>query len=304
MPPGAFRVIVVGASAGGVESLSRLVARLPADLPAAVFVVLHISASGPSVLPEILTRAGRLPAAHARDGEAIEPGRIYVAPPAHHLLVKPGRVMVTRGPKENGARPAVDPLFRTAARSYGPWTIGVVLSGGLDDGTSGLMEVKRYEGVAAAQDPGEAIFPSMPASAIENVRVDYVLPLDQLGPLLARLAREPVPAEQGAAFMSRNNGAEQPDVAEVGTDALKSGDLSMPPSRFTCPECGGALWELENGRLLRYRCHVGHGYTADSLMAAQAEKLEDALWAPCGPWRRTPACAAGWRRGHARAIGR
>ncbi len=272
-----FRIIVIGASAGGVEALSRVVSSLPPHLPAAVFVVLHISPSGPSMLPEILTRAGHLTAHQPADGESITPGRIYVAPPDHHLLIKPGHINVSRGPRENNARPAVDPLFRTAARSYGPFVVGVILSGGLDDGTLGLMDVKAYGGVTIVQDPDEAMFPSMPGSAIENVLVDRVAKLEEIGPLLTRLSREAVPAEQGAEFMTRKNGNGH-DIAEIGTDDLKTHNMSGPPSRFTCPECGGALWELQNSKLLRYRCHVGHGYTAETLMAAQSEKLEDALW--------------------------
>jgi two-component system chemotaxis response regulator CheB len=273
-----FRVIVIGASAGGVEALSRVVMTLPRDLPAAVFVVLHIPASGPSLLPDILNRAGPLPAHQARDGEKIERGRIYVAPPDHHMLIKPGRVMIARGPRENNARPAVDPLFRTAARSYGPWAVGVILSGGLDDGTLGMMDVKRFGGITIVQNPDEAMFPGMPRSTIQNVHVDRVSSLDDIGPLLTRLAREPVPFEEGAEVMVRNKTAGGPDIAEVGTDDLKTMNMEGPPSRFTCPECGGALWELQNQNLLRYRCHVGHAFTAESLMAAQGQALEDALW--------------------------
>lgn len=273
-----FRIIVIGASAGGVEALSRLVRPLPPNLPAAVFVVLHISPAGPSILPDILSRAGPLAAHHARDGDKIAPGHIYIAPPDHHLLVKPGKMVVSRGPRENNARPAVDPLFRTAARSYGPWSVGVILSGGLDDGTQGLMDVKRFGGVALVQDPREAMFPSMPQSAIENVRADRVLLLDEIGLLLTRLAHEPVPQDSGAEFMARNNGAYIPDIAEVGNDDLKTHNMTGPPSKFTCPECGGALWELQDGDVLRYRCHVGHGYSAKSLMSAQGSRLENALW--------------------------
>jgi two-component system chemotaxis response regulator CheB len=273
-----FHIIVIGASAGGVEALSRLVQSLPPSLPAAVFVVLHVSSTGTSMLPQILQRAGGLPTHHACDGMEIRPGQIYIAPPDHHLLIKPGRMVVARGPRENNARPAVDPLFRTAALSYGPWVIGVILSGGLDDGTLGLLEVKRYGGIAVVQDPNEALIPSMPASAVEHVPVDSVLPLKQIGPELVRLAREPVSIEAGAKFMTRDHWAEGPDVAEVGNDDLKTGNLTGPPSKFTCPECGGALWELENGKLLRYRCHIGHGYTAETLMVSQGERLENALW--------------------------
>ncbi|HEX4125621.1 MAG TPA: chemotaxis protein CheB, partial [Tepidisphaeraceae bacterium] len=273
-----FRVVVIGASAGGVEALTELVKMLPATLPAAVFVVLHVSSATPSLLPHILKRAGRLPARHARDGELIRPRRIYIAPPDHHLLLNAGRVAVTRGPRENNARPAIDPLFRTAARHYGPTVVGVVLSGTLDDGTLGLMDIKRAGGIALVQDPAEAMFPSMPNSAIENVAVDRVLPLKEMGPLIARLAREPVPIQAGAAFMAARKQSNRPDIAEVGNDNLKNRLMDGPPSQYTCPECGGVLWELKNGNLLRYRCHVGHGFTAESLMAAQTEKLEAAMW--------------------------
>jgi two-component system, chemotaxis family, protein-glutamate methylesterase/glutaminase len=287
-----FRVIVIGASAGGVEALSRVIQTLPPNLPAAIFVVLHISPLGPSVLPEILARAGRLPACHPIDGEEIIPGNIYVAPPDHHLLIKPGHIMLSRGPRENNARPAVDSLFRTAARSYGPWVVGVILSGGLDDGTLGMMDIKGYSGVTIVQDPDEAMFPSMPSSAVENVQVDRIAKLDEIGPLLTRLAREPVPSEEGAAFMARNNGDKAPDLAEIGSDDLKTRNMAGPPSKFTCPDCGGALWEIQNGKLLRYRCHVGHGYTAETLMAAQSERLEDALWSTLRALEET----AGMRR--------
>jgi two-component system chemotaxis response regulator CheB len=187
-----FRIIVIGASAGGVEALCQLVKSLPADLPAPIFVVLHVSPDTPSLLPGILERAGHLPARHARDGEQIRPGTIYIAPPDHHLLLKPGRIVVTRGPRENNVRPAVDSLFRTAARSYRARVVGVVLSGGLDDGTLGLMDVKRAGGVTLVQDPNEAMFSSMPRSAIENVVVDRVLPVEEIAALLDRLAREAV----------------------------------------------------------------------------------------------------------------
>lgn len=276
--PENFRVIAIGASAGGVEALSRLVNMLPPNFPAPIFVVLHISPASPSLLPQILTRAGGLTARHARDGDPIEPGVIYTAPPDHHLLVHRGRLSVTRGPRENNARPAIDPLFRTAARSYGPSVVGVVLSGGMDDGTLGLMDIKRAGGITLVQDPAEAMFPSMPNSAVENVVVDRVLPLIEMGPLLTRLAREPIPSRAGAEFMSHNNGGHRPDIAEVGNDNLKNKLMEGPPSKFTCPGCGGALWEVENGKLLRYRCHIGHGYTAETLMAAQTEKLEEAMW--------------------------
>ena len=268
-------IIVIGASAGGVQALMELARGLPEDLPAAVFVVVHTSPISPGILPHIISRAGSLPAAHASDGDAVRHGRIYVAPPDHHLLIKNGTMRVVRGPKENGFRPAVDPLFRTAARVAGPRAIGVVLSGGLDDGTEGLALIKEYGGVAVVQDPDEAPFPSMPASAVAYVQVDHVLPVAEIPAVLARLAREPLPV--GALAMKPTNGEEQ-DVAEIGDASLVTRDLPGPPTAFTCPECGGALWELRQGKLLRFRCHVGHSYTAEGLVAEQTRDLESALW--------------------------
>lgn len=271
-----FRLVVIGASAGGVEALMRLVGQLPGNFPAAVLVVLHIQAHTESFWPQILSRSGSLPAAQPVSGDELAPGRIYVAPPDHHLLVEPGRVILSRGPTENQARPAVDPLFRTAANAYGPWVIGVVLSGSLDDGTFGAMEIKRRGGIVIAQDPKDAAIPSMPTSVIENVEVDHVVSLEEMGPLLVRLARRPV-GKTGEQFMLRKRTGS--DVAEVGTDALASDPPPGPPSSFTCPQCGGALWELMDGKLVRYRCHVGHGYTPDGLLSAQGQRVEEALWA-------------------------
>jgi two-component system chemotaxis response regulator CheB len=269
-------IIVVGASAGGVEALSNLARGLPGDLPAAVFAVLHVSAHGTSVMPRILSRAGALPAAHARDGEAIEPGRIYVAPPDHHLLVKRGHVRVARGPRENGARPAVDPLFRTAARFYGSRVIGVVLSGALDDGTAGLQAVKRRGGIAVVQDPQDALYPGMPRSAMEQVTVDHVLPMAEIPALLARLAREP--AAVGGAVEVSNEMEIETDMAELEMDAVQRHERPGAPAGFGCPECGGALWELREGEMLHFRCRVGHAWSAGTLLAAQSDALEVALW--------------------------
>ena len=182
------RIIVIGASAGGVEAISQVVRELPADVPAAVCVVLHFPASGTSVLPSILARVGSLPAAHAVDGEPIQPGRIYVAPPDRHLIVRQERVELSIGPKENNHRPAVDVMFRTAARSHGPRVIGVVLSGTLDDGTVGLAAIRKQRGIAVVQDPEDALYPGMPRSALENVGGDHVLPVAGIGALLGRLA--------------------------------------------------------------------------------------------------------------------
>src|SRR5215207_239744 len=184
-------IIVVGASAGGVEALSQLVASLPPDLPASVFIVLHIPAEGTSVLPRILNRAGPLPAIHPLDGQVIEKGHVYIAPPDHHLLIKQGYVELTRGPRDNGHRPSVDPLFRSAARAYGRRVVGVVLTGALDDGTAGLLAVGMRGGICVVQDPQDALYAGMPQSAIDNVEVDHVVPLAEMGELLMQLAQTP-----------------------------------------------------------------------------------------------------------------
>lgn len=185
-------VFVIGASAGGVEALTCLVGTLPSDFPGSLFVVLHIPAESPSVLPRILTRAGVLKASHPKDEERIHPGHIYVAPPDYHLLVEQGHVRVVSGPTENRHRPAIDPLFRSAARSYGARTVGIVLSGMLDDGTAGLLAIKRCGGMAIVQHPAEALYPSMSQSALTHVDVDYCVPVGEMGNLLLALARQPV----------------------------------------------------------------------------------------------------------------
>ena len=270
-------IIVVGASAGGVEALVALASGLPRNLPAAVFVVLHIPAQSPSLLPEILGRSGPLMAISAVDGMAIEHECIYVAPPDYHLLVEPGHVRVVRGPKENRHRPAIDPLCRSAARAYGPRVVGVVLTGSLDDGTAGLLAVKRRGGIAVVQDPNEALYPSMPRSALENVAVDYTLPLSAIGPLLARLAREPA-AEEGAYPVPEDMEMEA-KLTEMDMSTLNGSKRTGRPSPFSCPECGGVLWELQDGELLRFRCRVGHAFSVDSVLAEQSIALEEALWA-------------------------
>jgi two-component system chemotaxis response regulator CheB len=269
-------IIVVGASAGGVEALLRVVRGLPSELPAALFVVLHLPAGSPSVLPELLERAGQLPATHAQHHEAIEHGRIYVAPPDRHLLLINGRVHVTPGPRENGHRPAIDPLFRTAARTYGRRVVGVVLSGALDDGTAGLAAIKLRGGLAVVQAPDDALFPSMPSNAMSNVAVDYVLPAEAIGTSLGRMvgqSREDVPVPVPSATLEV-----EARMADLDRDAMHEEERPGSPSVFACPECGGVLWEIDDGELMRFRCRVGHAYSPDTLGTKMTETLEDALW--------------------------
>ncbi|MBW4647885.1 MAG: chemotaxis protein CheB [Kastovskya adunca ATA6-11-RM4] len=270
------KIIVVGASAGGVEVLTKLVAGLSPDLPATIFVVLHVSPNGTSVLPKILNRAGPLEAMHAKQGEVFQPGRIYIAPPDYHLLIKKGHMQLTRGPKENSHRPAIDPLFRTAARAYGSQVIGVVLSGMLDDGTAGLSAVKERGGIAIVQNPDEALFSDMPRSAIENVEVDLIVPVAEMGAALVHFAHKPV-KEQELAPVSKEMEMEA-DIAELKPDAVHSDERPGTPSNFACPDCGGVLWELGQNNLIRFRCRTGHAFSAESLLAKQSEALEEALW--------------------------
>ena len=280
-------IITVGASAGGVEALLATVRDLPADFPAALFAVVHTSPTRPSLLADILARVTRLQVAAALDGEPIEPGHIYVAPPDNHLLVASGFVRVVRGAKENGHRPAVDPLFRTAARVYGPRVVGVVLSGMRDCGTVGLQEVKRYGGIAVVQDPSDALFPGMPQSALDNVEVDHCVPLAGIPLLLDRLAREPANAPKR-------------EPAAVSEE---------PERDFVCPECGGYLTRTQTGSVLSFGCKVGHRFSLESLEAEQAATLETALWVALRAIedstalaRRLAARSARANREHARAL--
>lgn len=272
-------IIVVGASAGGVEALSNLVRELPADLPAALFVVLHLPAQSPSLLPSILDRISPLEVSQARDGEKIQRGCIYVAPPDYHLLVERDFVRVIRGPKENRYRPAVDPLFRSAALAYGTRVVGVILTGALDDGTVGMRALKARGGTGVVQDPNEALYPGMPRSAIENSKVDYILPLAEIPALLMQLAT--TAAEEEGAYPVPDDLRMEGKIAEQELDSeqmIQSVEKLGKTSVFTCPECHGTLWELHDGEMLRYRCHVGHAFAAESLEAEQSEALEDALW--------------------------
>jgi two-component system chemotaxis response regulator CheB len=296
----AQRLIVVGASAGGVKALSRLVADLPADLPAAVLIVLHIAASRPSYLAGILGRVAKLPVAQARGGELLEEGQVFIAPPDHHLLVVDGVTRLSHGPRENRHRPAVDALFRSAAEVYGPNAIGVILTGSLYDGTAGLMVIKRHQGLAVVQDPEDAYRANMPRSALRHVEADYVLPLEEIGPTLARLVSEPVPKPAGGSpetRVARRHG----ELIHEDLAAFEKGLPSAGPSVLTCPDCGGVLWEVEEGDLSRYHCHVGHVYSEESLFTGQEERLEAALWTAVRVMDEKAVYARHWARRHREA---
>ena len=273
---GKHDIVVVGASSGGVEALSGLAANLPRDLQAAIFIACHTAPHARSVLPAVLARAGPLPVAHAVQGELIHHGRIYVAPPDHHMLLEDCRVRLTRGPKENRFRPAVDALFRSAAHAYGPRVVGVVLSGALDDGTAGLWAIKDRGGKAIVQDPAQARHSSMPVSALQHVEVDHQLPVAQIAEKLVQLASEP--AGNAGDYPVSDELAIETKIMSGGR-ALESGALELGQfSPFTCPECHGTLMQIRNGSLMRFRCHTGHAYTQNTLLATLDESSEDALW--------------------------
>jgi two-component system chemotaxis response regulator CheB len=268
-------LVVVGASAGGMEGLRSLVAGLPADLPAAVLIVLHLPRTGPSALPRILDRAGPMEARHAVDGESLRAGRVYVAPPGQHLLVSDGHVLLTNGPAENGHRPAVDPLFRSAARSYGPRTVAVVLSGSRDDGTAGAVVVAEAGGAVLVEDPGGALHPSMPRSVVDHVPTAKVCSVAELGTVAASAVRAVAGAPFSNAVPDRSLVLE---TAMAEFQDLTSADLPGRPAAFACPSCHGGLFELPGEPAPRYRCWVGHAWSPQSLLDEQAAAFEGALW--------------------------
>jgi two-component system chemotaxis response regulator CheB len=271
-------LVVVGASAGGVEALQQVCARLPADLNAAVLVVMHTAAHSGGMLANILDRAGPLKALNPQDGERIEKGKIYVAPPNLHMLVEDSRLRLIGGPRENRHRPAIDPTFRSAALSYGQRVVGIVLTGAMNDGTSGLMVIRAHGGIPVVQDPNTALFSSMPQSALRMVTGARVASLAEIPGLIQQLVSEPIPESRPP---KRHDEIDRREVrmAELDMSEIEK-DLHVgKPSVFGCPECGGVLWEIDQEGLLRYRCRVGHAYTADNLEAEQRFNIETALWA-------------------------
>jgi two-component system chemotaxis response regulator CheB len=266
-------IVVIGASAGGVQALQEIVQNVPADYPGTIFIVLHTGTS--SILPDILSRAGQLRAVMAEHNAHYEPNRIYVAPPNRHLLINDGVMQLYLGPRENGSRPSVDPLFRSAARTYRSRLVGVILTGTLDDGSAGLFAVKARGGVAIVQDPAEAVAPEMPLNAMRNVQVDYCVPIRDVAPLLAQLATTDAPASE-------------PDVRAMNEEKKELVEPPQwikepPPSErqisLACPECSGALYEERQGNAAHFMCHVGHSFSPQSLSEAHKEALERALWA-------------------------
>ncbi|WP_324677152.1 chemotaxis protein CheB [Hymenobacter sp. GOD-10R] len=271
-------IIVVGASAGGIPALVELVQMLPPGFPAALFVVQHIPAYVTSYLPDLLSKAGSLPARHPEHGEGVQHGVIYVAPPDHHLLVEQNKVLVTRGPKENRFRPSIDALFRSVAHAYGPRAIGVVLSGYLDDGTSGLWTIQRLGGVTIIQDPEEAYAPAMPRNVLEYVQPDYTVRLAELAPLLIRLTAQPTANLATLTQAEIDRIRVEVRVAHgdstIDLKLLQQGELTP----FFCPECQGPLVQLVEDNLVHFRCRIGHAFSLSALLASVTEGVENQLY--------------------------
>jgi two-component system chemotaxis response regulator CheB len=252
------QIFAIGASQGGVQALRSIVAKLPGDFPGVILVVVHTGEE--SLLPLLLSEVGDLEATHATDGERIRPAHIFIAPPGRHMLVVGDHLELTYGPRENFARPAIDPLFRTVAEAYGPAVAGLVLTGRLNDGTAGLYEIKRRGGTAIVQDPATAEVPSMPRSALENVPIDYCVSIADIPSLLISLAKK--------------DAAQELKPLTGGVHDMAMGDVEARPTAQTCPECGGAMKEERLGTLTQYRCHIGHVMTAEVLAASQLDCLQ------------------------------
>lgn len=269
------RVVVIGASAGGIDAILEIVRRLPTDFAAPILIVVHIPPHSQSLLAHIFGRERNVPAKQVEDGETMRPGMIYVAAPDKHLILEHGDILRSvHGPRENRHRPAVDPLFRSAALAYGRHAIGVVLSGALDDGTAGLLAIKKQGGIAIIQDPNDALYAGMPASALAHVDVDYKLPASEIAGQLADLLQQ-APSRDRA---RRNTHDMEQEVMAAEGEEVRDETHAGKPSVFSCPDCGGVLWHLDENELTHYRCRVGHAFAPEALAEAQEEQIETALW--------------------------
>jgi two-component system chemotaxis response regulator CheB len=270
------QLIVVGASAGGLNALINLVEQLPENFQAPVLIVQHISADASGdVLLNALNRQGKLRCVHAVHGESIQAGKVYLAPSDHHLLVgKDGHLNVTKGAPENRSRPGIDPLFRSAAVAFGNRATGIILTGYLDDGTAGLIAIKRCGGTCIVQDPKEADYPDMPKNALNQVKADYCVPIAEMGGILAKL----VAGKPGRQKAIPKDIQREAIIAERVLSDLASVNALGEQVPFNCPGCGGVLWKIAKGSQLRYRCHTGHAYTAAALLAEQTKKIEETMW--------------------------
>jgi two-component system, chemotaxis family, protein-glutamate methylesterase/glutaminase len=268
-------IIVIGTSDGGLEALDNLIGQMPADLPASIFVVQHMAPDDTgAALIHRLSRHRTFRCRLAKNGEPFKLGRIYIAPSDKHLLVKKNKLLVTKGARENRSRPGIDPLFRSAAVTHGPRVIGVVLTGMLDDGTAGLIAIKKCGGVTVVQDPKDAAYPAMPQSAFNNLEVDHCVPIGEMGRLLEILCH----GGPGKTKSVPKDISTEAEIAErVLSDVAQVNGLgSLVP--YNCPNCGGVLWEIDNAGVKRYRCHTGHSFSVSTLLTSQSEKIEETLW--------------------------
>jgi two-component system chemotaxis response regulator CheB len=274
--PKAGKIVVVGASAGGLDALTALIQQLPENFPAPVLIVMHISpdATG-DVLLNALNKHGNLPCVHAVHGEPVTPGCIYLAPSDHHLMIeKTGHLLVTKGAAENRSRPGIDPLFRSAAVAFGNRVTGIILTGYLDDGTAGLIAIQRCGGTCVVQDPKEAQYPDMPKNALNQLKADYCVPIVEMGSILAiSMAKKPGKQKAIPEDLIRESKIAQRVLSDLAS--VNSLGEQVP---FNCPGCGGVLWKMNEGPMVRYRCHTGHAYTTASLLAAQNQKIEETMW--------------------------
>ncbi|QGK73519.1 chemotaxis protein CheB [Flavobacterium sp. SLB02] len=269
-------IVVVGTSAGGMKALIKLVEQLPKDFPAPLLIVQHISADATGdALLNSLNKIGKLKCIHAKQGNKIESGHLYLAPSDHHLMIeKDGTLLVTKGAQENRSRPAIDPLFRSAAASFGNRTIGILLTGYLDDGTAGLITIQRCKGITIIQDPADADYPDMPKNALNQIKPDYCIPIAEMGGVLSTLMTR----KTGKQSVIPEDILKEVKIAQRVLSDLPSVNSLGEQVPFNCPGCGGVLWKIDKGSSLRYRCHTGHAYTAITLLAEQTEKIEETMW--------------------------
>jgi two-component system chemotaxis response regulator CheB len=270
-----FYIVCIGASAGGLNAVSELVSQFPLQLNAAVFVVLHLSKSAiADILVTRLEKATSLSCEVAKNGVMIQPGHIYIAPPDVHLLVGDGKIIIGHGPPENRFRPSIDVLFRSAAAHYGEKTIGIILTGFLNDGTVGMWSIKQSGGHTIVQDPNEAEYPDMPLSVLETMETDYCTQLKKIGDVVLKIIEEaeskgilPPPAIIAESKLSEKSATTIEQVATIGEKTL-----------FACPDCGGGLWQISNDRVKHYRCHIGHSYSETDMIVRQSQAIEQTLW--------------------------
>ncbi|MEJ6981795.1 chemotaxis protein CheB [Pedobacter sp. P351] len=273
--PEITKIVVVGASAGGLKAVAELISKFPKNNNISVFIVLHVSKN--SIGPVIVTHIQKhtsLICEIPSNGDLIKPGHIYIAPPDHHMIIKRDEICIHNGARENRWRPSIDVLFRSAAVAYGSKVIGIVLTGLMDDGTSGMGAIKRSGGVCIVQEPEEAEFSDMPANVLNNVDVNYRVSISEMGYILEDLFSKPsgpeirVPRElEIEAEITEKLSSKIQDLEKIGEQTL-----------FSCPECGGGLWKIKGDTVVRYRCHTGHVYTLQTLLQAQAEGIEKAIW--------------------------